>query len=212
MSYLGGANYPVPSQRVTSTMCHIPRLDRSEIELKTEELLGECWDGKFPIDIEKICDYLKISIVPVAGLSEKFGMDAFIAASFTTIYVDFDEFRAESNRYRFSIAHEIGHFVLHREYFPSRVESFTEWAGSVINDLCGYVESQANCFAGCLLVPEGEIMRILNAEYEKSFVRNYYKMERSKYVEVLAKMRQWFMVSGQVVARRMRNVVYGLTT
>ena len=188
----------------------VPRIGKMEIVVRVDELLGECWDGVFPVDVENVCDYLGLVIVPVVGLESGFGMDAFIAADFGTIYVDDDEFRAESNRYRFSVAHEIGHFVLHREYFAGRVGSLEEWSGAVVGDDHGYVEYQANYFAGCLLAPEEELVRMLNTKYDGSFAKNYYSVERGRYAKVLAEMRRWFMVSEQVVARRMRDVVYGL--
>ena len=190
----------------------IPYLGRLEIEQRVNELMEECWDGDFPVDVEKVADYLGIAIVPVEGLMDKIGVDAFISADFRMIYVDGAEYRLGGNRYRFSVAHELGHYVLHREYFSSRVESFVEWAGLVDDNCYGYVEFQANYFAGCLLAPEDEMVRMLDAEYEGSFVRNYYKMGRGRYMKVLAEMRRWFMVSEQVVTRRMRDTVYGLVS
>ena len=84
----------------------LPRLGKDEIIQRVEELLDECWDGVFPVDVEAVCDYLGVAIVPVVGLKDEFGVEAFIAADFETIYVDDAEFQEESNRYRFSVAHD----------------------------------------------------------------------------------------------------------
>lgn len=190
--------------------CQIPRIGKLEIEKRVEELLDECWDGAFPIEIETICDYLGVGIMPLMGLHDKFGVDSFISADFKNIYVDESGFRKDGNRYRFSVAHEIGHFVLHREYYSSRVESLDDWAGVSAGGGCGYVEYQANYYAGCLLAPEDEMMRALNYEYDGSFARNYFIAGRRRYVDALAKLRRLFRVSEQVIVRRMRDTVYGL--
>ena len=188
----------------------MPRIGKLEIENMAEGILDECWDGSYPINIEAICDYLGIAIVPVSRLFESFGVDAFIAVDFRTIYVDESEFRKCSSRYRFSIAHEIGHFVLHREYFPSRVDTLDEWAGAMTRGDCSYIEYQANHFAGYLLAPENEIVQVLNDEYGGSFARNYYRESRGKYEEVLCVMQRMFYVSEQVIRRRMRDTIYGI--
>lgn len=191
-------------------MSQIPRLGRLEIEKKAQELLDLYFDGSFPVNIESVCDYLGLAIMPVRGLKGYFGVDAFIAADFKTIYVDEVGFRAGTNRYRFSLAHEIGHFVLHREYFPNRIESLEEWIGSSAYSGRNYVEYQANYFAGCLLAPEDELIWMLNTMYDGNFARNYYRVEQRNHTKVLTKMRRWFMVSEQVMTRRMQDVVYGL--
>lgn len=196
--------------RDLNAVCQIPRIGRLEIEGKVDEVLGECWNGSYPMDVEAICDYLGIAIVPVMELWTKYGVDAFIAADFRTIYADESEFRHCSSRYRFSIAHEIGHFVLHREYFSSRVESLNEWIGASLSNSCNYVEYQANFFAGCLLAPEDELVRVLNSEYDGSFARNYYMVGGEKYTRALTVVRQVFHVSEQVVKRRIRDTIYGI--
>jgi len=70
------------------------------------------------------------------------------------------------NRLRFSIAHELGHWCLHREEFQDHgfdsEEDFARWTWE-----CGgrkyEIEQEANEFAGRLLVPVDR----LQSDYEK---------------------------------------------
>ncbi len=187
----------------------IPSLCRTEIAREAEELLDECWDGFFPVDVEAVCDYLNIAILPVRGLADDFGVEAFISADFRTIYVDLLEYEHESSRYRFSLAHELGHFVLHKEYYPSKVENFEEWLGFARGLDNGYAEYQANYFAANLLAPEDELVRIMNREFGGSFARNCLDKNHMEFRNILYNVRRFFMVSEQVVARRMRDVFPG---
>ena len=187
----------------------IPFISKYGIVRKVEELLNECWNGTFPIDVEKICDYLGIAILPVAKLADSFGVDAFVSANFKIIYVDAEEFELESYRYRFSVAHELGHYVLHREYFPSRVWSFDEWHGLSDGGISGVAEFQANYFAGSLLAPEDELLRALNVGFGGSFARNYFNTEREEIKRILTSVQRVFKVSEQVIHRRIRDTVYG---
>lgn len=177
----------------------VPYLEKWKIAREVEKILKEnCWMRKMPVDLERLCDELGIGIVPVPELNEIFHVDAFIAADFKIIYVDKEEFKKESYRYKFSVAHELGHFVLHREYADG------------LKDLNGYAEFQANYFAGCLLVPENGLVRILNNEFEGSFARNYWDAGLRKLGDALERAQKYFMVSDQVIIRRMREVFPGI--
>ena len=187
----------------------IPFINKGEIAGRARELLNECWDGVFPVDVEKVCDYLGIAILPVAGLADSFCIDAFISADFKTIYVDAERFGQESYRYRFSVAHELGHYILHREYFSSRVWSFEEWQGMTNGGANRVAEFQANYFAGSLLAPEDELLCVLDARFGGSFTRNYFKTGRRELERAMASVRSVFKVSEQVICRRIQDTVYG---
>lgn len=191
-------------------VAQIPFMNKSEIASKAEGLLNECWDGVFPIDIEKLCDYLKIAILPVAGLADSFRIDAFISTDFKTIYADAEKYRRENHRYRFSVAHELGHYILHREYFSSRVWSFEEWKDLSGSGVSRVAEFQANYFAGSLLAPERTLLAMLNAELGGSFARNYFTAGSKELKNMLTSLQKLFNVSKEVVRRRIQDTVYGL--
>lgn len=188
----------------------IPYLSREKIEEKTEEVLKECWSGDFPVDVEMICDNLRIGILPIPGLSKTFRVDAFISADFKSIYVDKCEFEKNSNRYRFSVAHELGHYILHQKYCPSSAKDLKAWFEIFNKFVNNYAEFQANHFAGSLLVPELELIRVLNDEFDGSFIKNYWYASINEKSMVLMRLRKHFSVSDEVIARRIRDAFPGV--
>ena len=188
----------------------IPYLSKNEIVKKAEEVLEECWDDTFPVDVEAICDDLGIGILPIDGLSRTFRVDAFISSNFKSIYVDSREFERNSHRYRFSVAHELGHYVLHKKYCPENVDDLKEWFKIFRRFINNYAEFQANYFAGSLLVPEKELAQVLNEEFDGSFARNYWNASSRELCVILNKVRRHFKVSDQVIVRRMRNAFPGV--
>ena len=188
----------------------IPYLRKDDIADEALNVLEECSDGIFPVDVEAICDNLGIGILPIIGLSRNFRVDAFISADFKTIYVDSREFEKDSHRYRFSVAHELGHFILHKKYCPDGVDDLKEWFRIFRRFINNYAEFQANYFAGSLLVPEAELVRVLNDGFDGSFVRNYWNASPSELGRILMKVRRHFRVSDDVIARRMRDAFPGV--
>lgn len=70
-----------------------------------------------PVDIEHVIEStMGIRIIPIESLQKHCDMEGFISKDYSSIYVD--EFLYTDDRYykrvRFTIAHEIGHYVLHR--------------------------------------------------------------------------------------------------
>lgn len=127
-----------------------------------------------PVPIDTIVERdFQIDIVPIPGLQEAFDTVAFITRDLTEIRVDEYVFRSRLNRYRFSIAHELGHRILHADLF--RQLSFDDiegWKDVVTNaipeDQYGYVEFHANAFAGLVLVPEAELKQVFSQIVERA--------------------------------------------
>lgn len=130
--------------------------------------------NNLPIDTVFLADVeLGLDLIPLAGLSSKYRVEAALAADFTGIYVDEEIFDLEDrappwkqNRLRFSIAHEIGHYIMHREEFETSgfrtLETFLEWTASLGGRKYD-IEKEANEFAGRLLVP----IEKLESEFER---------------------------------------------
>lgn len=144
-------------------MISVPYLSYDQLKQEAGKTLGSSQYGdRFPVAIELIVerDY-EMDVVPIRGLQNAFNIDAFISRDATTISVD--EFVLENrlNRYRFSLAHELGHRVLHREILQSmEFDSVEDWKTQVTQipeREYGFVEYQANTFANCLLVPAAEL-------------------------------------------------------
>jgi hypothetical protein len=121
-----------------------------------------------PIPIEEIVEFVfRIDIIPTPGLHRVHDIDAFITSDLTSIYVDEFVYASRPGRYRFSLAHELAHAVLHRGIFQGlSFSSIAEWL-TVVQQIpekdYSWIEWQAYAFAGLVLVPE----EALRAEFEK---------------------------------------------
>ena len=100
------------------------------------------------------------------------------------------------NRQRFTIAHEIGHLVLHEseDYFVDRVFRRDANSSAAVDE----VEIEANKFAAALLMP---------SRFVREEVARLAEPLRSEDVEALARI---FRVSQQAMTLRLINLQVGL--
>ena len=124
--------------------------------------------SSIPINIEHVIEFnYGMDIVPTPGVLDLADTDGYCSSDYTAIYVDEFIYKKRYFRYRFTLAHEIGHRVLHEPYF-SKLEfsSVSEWA-HVIDQIDPWdyskMEYQAYTFAGLILVPQ----EFLEVEFEK---------------------------------------------
>jgi Zn-dependent peptidase ImmA (M78 family) len=120
------------------------------------------WDDTIPIEIEEIIDLkMQINVIPIPakGLG-----DAFITSKWDNIYVDYDKYSDEryTNRLRFSLAHEIGHFVLHKGIYNTfKINTLIDFYKFIIEipqKEYWALEYQANRFANHLLIPRNQLI------------------------------------------------------
>jgi hypothetical protein len=116
-----------------------------------------------PVPIEQIVDVsLGIDIVPMPGLQNLIDTVACLSQDMKTIYVDDFIYNKRPNRFRFSLAHEIGHCVLHADIFHQlSFDTIDEWKSIITNEIpekeYGFIEYHANAFAGLILVPSDKL-------------------------------------------------------
>ena len=135
---------------------------------KIEELRGQYETlraDRTPIDVFTFFEIdLGLNPIPFDDLTAKYRVEAAITADFTGIYLDAEQYALmekgpdwKLNRLRFSVAHELGHYFLHRTLpQPENVASlpdFARWTATYGGQKY-LVEQEANEFAGRLLVPE----------------------------------------------------------
>ena len=137
----------------------IPFINREKIKRKADLFREKFWDDSVPVDIEKIIDLkLEIDIIPLPNLG-----DAFISSDWKSIYVDQNKYlNGIQNCLRFSLAHEIGHFILHKDIYNSfkitSLEKFYQFIDKIPGEQYGFLETQANIFANFLLVPRNKLI------------------------------------------------------
>lgn len=159
-----------------------------------------------PIPIEEIVEQkMDIALFAVPGIKSLIGVDAFISSDFTQITIDEDCFVKYAERTRFSIAHEIGHLILHKDWYekygPKNLDDYLSSHDRMDGQIYKYIEIQAQTFAGLVLVPK----ELLIIELKKKLGR----VPSTEPPEILASavidLPEIFKVSDAVILRRLQN-------
>lgn len=137
-----------------------PWISREEIFSTVENLRREYESLQtLPVDIESFLEFdLGLDIIPFTELRDRIGAEAMISQDYTSIYVDSKSYMNDNlqPRMKFSLAHEIGHYFLHKNFFSQQnVSNANEWIDFMMRIQLQYVflEHHANTFASFLLVP-----------------------------------------------------------
>lgn len=193
-----------------------PYITKDEIDLAAFKFRLEYWkDKSAPIDVEKIAEIdLRLNIIPVKNLQNNFGVDAFISRDLKSITIDYDiyDLPVSESRRRFSIAHEIGHLILHRDVYRSmNFTSPTEWIDTVSEipeDQYSFLEFQAYEFAGRILVPRDQLLNSLALQKEiiaKYRLNSQIEDKDALYDYVISKVARDYKVSKGTIERRLRS-------
>ena len=137
----------------------VPYLAPEVIRARTESF----WrihnpENIIPLPIEEIAEFrLGINIVPLPGLLKNHQIDGFISSDLTEISVDLDVAEHSPHRYRFTIAHEIGHRDLHRAIYQNadfrNTGEWMSWNAAMPRAVHRDLEKQASIFARMVLAP-----------------------------------------------------------
>lgn len=145
-----------------------------EIEKEaTKLLLTHYSDLNLPIDIERIVEHsLKISLLTVIGLEENMGTPGFVGREFNAITLDDFVFNNREVRARFTIAHELGHIILHKDIYSSiysnlKSYDFLKFRSFFSDKDWNNLEVQANKFASYILIPRKCLDEIVKEHLKK---------------------------------------------
>jgi Zn-dependent peptidase ImmA (M78 family) len=186
----------------------VPFLSDEEIRQRADNFREQHWGNKLPIDVEIIAERnLQLLIIPIPDLRYRAHTEAFLSGDLKEIVYDP---QTSEVRTRFSIAHEIGHFVLHREIVkklrPNSYEDWKEIQQTIPDGFWGRVEYQAREFAGRLLVPRSllvEELRVIRPLIEQAKTK-VSDLEESAIKEYISpKLAKRFFVSYEVIKRRL---------
>jgi len=152
----------------------VPFLHDYVIKGEADAFRSKFGDDSLPVDIEAIIEFkLGINIIPSPGLQFLCDTDALISSDWRSIVVDNNNFSdgRYQNRLRFSFAHEIGHFILHKNIYESfgikNTRDFEKLINNIPPNQYGYLEIQANKFANYLLIPREKLLVERNKEIKK---------------------------------------------
>ena len=192
-------------------------IPNEDIQRHAETFLSQYWDGTLPVDVEYIAEYcLKISVLPLPGLKANIEGDGFITRDFKEIHLDFDQ---HSVRQRFTIAHELGHLVLHKEFIENLpatpdIQAWKTLYASLPKQDLNSMEYQAYEFAGCLLVPQRHLQDafddLLPEMDSLAYQAKQSGLRRHQYVDRMAdwaaqRLAKTFEVSSQVIDKRLQR-------
>ncbi|MFC1485901.1 ImmA/IrrE family metallo-endopeptidase [Candidatus Latescibacterota bacterium] len=172
-----------------------------EIRKITDKIRSKYWpENTYPINIEKIIESrIGLDIIPEPSLK----MDAYLRSD-SGIAVNQEQYMDSryDNRLRFSLAHELGHFILHKDIcdnfkFNSEEEYIEFYNTLSEQDYQGF-ECQANEFAGGLLVPR----EILINQVEIIFNETYDILKKNNRLDLLeTNTQEIFMRQSEKIAR-----------
>ena len=179
---------------------------------EAERIRKNHWpSGEVPVEVEEILWGVGLRIDPIPSLKATSDLDAFLSGDLTRIIVDAEEYMDDRrlNRMRFSIAHELGHYVLHKKLYEDiRITSIDDWirfVESIPEDQYGYIEQQAYEFAGRLLVPIERLRQEVSKAKTKAEAAGFIDWDRSgdaARAYMATSVCRVFGVSSQVIEKR----------
>ncbi len=166
---------------------------KREIRIKAEEFRGKCKVSRYGIiDLFKECErlgYYKLLRYP---LGEEADLGFVLKKDNDTVI--FTNTSSRLAREIFTLAHEIGHAVLHLE----NVSSFVDNAKTIVGNT-DEKEQEANYFAVCLLMPEDEVAKFLDLEIADFMNQGLSAMD-------IARIMSEFNVSFETVLNRLESL------
>ncbi len=145
-------------------MFKCPYYSYKEIGNQTESFLNQYHPSQdIPIPVEEIVELkLELNIFPFPRLYKDHGLNGFLSYDLTTIYIDEMQYNQFNEKYRYTLAHELGHYVLHRACYEDltfqSIEEYTRWIISMPADEISWFETQGEWFASQLLLPTYQLI------------------------------------------------------
>lgn len=133
-----------------------------EAENAARNVLRSCKALTTPVNVDHICKCLEIKLI-IEDLEDELSGMSFVKGDGRYIIVNGHH---HVNRRRFTIAHEIGHHVLHHDYLVRNVhvDTFVLNRDSSSSDGVSRREIEANAFAAELLMPMAAMRPFLSIE------------------------------------------------
>ena len=148
----------------------------THIEEKAERVLEETDCFSAPVNVFECAAKLRVHLAEVSIEDEVSGL---LVVKGETTHIRFNSGHHE-NRQRFTIAHELGHFILHSKSSPLFIDKEVKIMFRD-NSLTGDIqkEREANAFAAALLMPRDLILQYISGYDlelgEEGLVRNLSK-------------------------------------
>ncbi|MEX2093241.1 MAG: ImmA/IrrE family metallo-endopeptidase [Pirellulales bacterium] len=168
--------------------------------------------GTIPVPIEEIVEFdLGMDIVPTPGLHQFLEVDGFLTSDLREIWVDQFVYESRPGRYRFTLAHEVGHSILHADIFRQQsfhtIAEWKEFVDSIPDKEHSWLEYQAYAFAGLVLVPATALESAARECVDKVKSEGIDLSENWDFAwsRIAAFLAKQFEVSSQVIDKRLQK-------
>jgi Zn-dependent peptidase ImmA (M78 family) len=137
------------------------------------ERFGRARYDKAAACADKLTDSYSVPPIPVVEIAQRNGVEVVFDPfrKFSDVVAGFCDFTNRKlyvnssdaiNRQTFTVAHELGHWLLHRDYFLDHPDEYPYLPRFQKTDKNDPREQEANCFAANLLVPSRLVKDLRN--------------------------------------------------
>lgn len=166
---------------------------RKEIRIKADSFRETCKVSRYGIlDLFRECDRCGYKLLRYP-LGEDADLGFVMKKDADTVI--FTNSSSRLTREIFTLAHEIGHAVLHMEGNAPFIDNTATISGKSVDER----EQEANYFAACLLMPAGDVAKFFDLEMENFEIHGLTAMD-------IARMMSEFHVSFDMALNRLENL------
>lgn len=151
----------------------VPYYSYADIGKQAQAFLSEYHPSlKLPIPIEDMVDVkMGINIFPFPRLYKDHNLNGFLSRDRRTIYVDELQYDQFNEKFRYTLAHELGHYILHKPCYDDlpfqSPDEYAAWRMSVPSEDIDWFEKHGDWFAEQVLVPTIQLEEICLSVVEK---------------------------------------------
>lgn len=189
----------------------IPFFSYEEIRNRADAFLRQYHPSReIPVSIEEIIEFqMHIDIFPIQGLHQVLDVDGFTISDLSTICVDDSVYKSRPGRYRFTLAHEVGHIVLHRNIYSKasfqNIQGWKDFINSISDKDHSWLEYHAYTFGGLVLVP-GEHLTERTQYHIERIRKEGISLSKNwdfAWDQIAAQLAKDFEVSSDVIEKRL---------
>ncbi len=158
---------------MSSGALRIPDRSYDQLRVIAERFLAEHHpDGTTPVPVEEIIEFrLGLNIIPVPGLRRYFDIDGYVSKNLRDISVDQYIQESRSDHYRYTLAHELAHVLIHGDIVEQfEFATIVEWKTLILDvdvDERAVYDGQAHDLGALILVPPVILRREFETDRQK---------------------------------------------
>lgn len=152
----------------------VPFMENSQIQEIVDSFFPSIIYENEQLDHDRLCDFLEGKLQVSFVFDREFENQVLGKAKFRPLQIHINAIlSSDMHRWRFTLAHEIGHLILHKNYLERFVdENFDLDENINLNQVESIhhnkrLEIQANLFASFLLIPQKPLLSCVNDYFKK---------------------------------------------